>query len=54
MRDLIIRTFDHAVFEQLLATLVAERVTTGEGNGFLVIVIIWLEAYTTLKQLFHS
>jgi hypothetical protein len=54
MSNLIVGTLDHLVLVQLLEALEAEGVAAREGNGFLVIVVVGLEADAALKYLIHS
>ena len=53
MDKLVIRALQLVVLVQLLAALVAEGVATGQGERLLLVVVVWLEANTTLKNLIH-
>ena len=50
MCALVIRTLDHAVLGKFANTLTTERVTAGQRCGFLVIVVIGLEANAALEN----
>ena len=55
MCALVIRTLDYSVLGELADTFTAERVTAWQRRWLLVIVIVRLEADSTLKnRLYHN
>jgi hypothetical protein len=54
MVALIVGTLDYLVLGHLLAALEAEGVTTWQRQGFLILVVVGLEANTTLENRIHS
>lgn len=53
VRDLVVWAFDHLVLVELPGALKTEGVTAWQRNGFLVVMVVWLETNATFKNLIH-
>ena len=49
--DLVVRAFYHLMLVKLFNTVIAEGVAARQRNRLLVIVVVWLEADSTFKNL---